>query len=131
MTNSEKNSSITSTDYLNLCVIDGILYCIYKDIELVDLETAKICVKQRIEYSENKSYPVLFDITRVKQSTKEGRDYLANEGNDLVIASAILIGSPMLKMSANFFIRVNKPKNPTQMFTDKNSALKWLAQFKS
>ncbi len=127
---SNENPSSMSSEYLNLFVEDGILHCIYKDIDLVDLEIAKVCVRQRIEFSNNKSYPSLFDITRIKQSTKEARDYLANEGNDLVTASAILISSPMLKMAANFYIMVNKPKNPTQMFTDKNSALSWLAQFK-
>jgi hypothetical protein len=47
-----------------------------------------------------------------------------------VSASAILVSSPMLKMMANFFILVNKPKNPTRMFTSKESAVEWLANFK-
>ncbi|WP_299824365.1 hypothetical protein [uncultured Pontibacter sp.] len=127
--NSKKNPNSVSTTYLDLFVENGILYCIYKDIELVDLGIAKICVKDRLEFSAYKAYPILFDITRIKQSTKEARDYLANEGNDLVTASAILISSPMLKMAANFYIMVNKPKNPSRMFTDRESALEWLSQF--
>lgn len=107
------------------------MHCIYKDIDMVDLEIAKTCVKDRLEYTGHKSYPSLFDITRIKQSTKEARDYMANEGNEHVSASAILISSPMLKMTANFYIMVNKPKNPTRMFTEKESALTWLAQYKA
>lgn len=96
---------------------------------MVDLEYAQACVSERLAFIDGKAYPSLFDITRIKQSTKEARDFMANEGNDLVSASAILIGSPMLKMTANFYIMVNKPKNPTRMFTDRKSALEWLSQF--
>nr|WP_187262283.1 hypothetical protein [Pontibacter beigongshangensis] len=72
----------------------------------------------------------MFDITKVKKSTKEARDFMANEGNEQVTASAILVTSPVLRMMANFYISVNKPKNPSRMFTDKREALEWLAQFK-
>lgn len=130
MANFEKNPNNRSTENLYLSVEDGILRCIYKEVALLDLEIAKTCVKERLEFAENKAYPSLFDITRIKQSTKEARDYMANEGNELVTASAILISSPMVKMAANFFIMVNKPKNPTRMFVDRHSALEWLAQFR-
>ena len=130
MANFEKDPNIRSTEYINLAVDNGVLHCIYKDIELLDLDIAKICVQDRLEFIQGETYPSLFDITKIKQSTKEARDYLANEGNDFVSASAILISSPMLRMSANFFIQVNKPKNPTRMFTSKPSALEWLAQYK-
>ncbi|WP_347159081.1 hypothetical protein [Pontibacter chitinilyticus] len=92
---------------------------------------AKACVEERLVYIGKNSYPSLFDITRIKESTKEARDYMANEGNDLVLASAILVASPMLRMMANFFIMVNKPKNPTRMFTSKESAVAWLRPFRS
>jgi hypothetical protein len=131
MANFEKVPNIRSTEHLSLFVEDGILHCIYKEVDLVDLDFAKACVKERLEFINNKAYPSLFDITRMKQSTKEARDYLANEGNALVTASAILISSPMLKMAANFYIMVNKPKNPSRMFTDLESAIEWLKQFRA
>lgn len=129
MANFEKNPNIRSTEHLELFVEGGILHCIYKEVDMVDLEYAQACVSERLAFIGGKAYPSLFDITRIKQSTKEARDFMANEGNDLVSASAILIGSPMLKMTANFYIMVNKPKNPTRMFTDRKSALEWLSQF--
>jgi hypothetical protein len=117
------------TDYIIMFVEEGILHCYYKEMEMLDLPIAQAAVKDRLEYVQGAVYPSLFDITKVRQSTKEARDYLANEGNEQVSASAILVTSPMLKMMANFFIMVNKPKNPTRMFTDKESALQWLRQF--
>lgn len=56
---------------------------------------------------------------------------MANEGNELVLASAMIVTNPMLKMTANFYIMVNRPKNPTKLFTDRESALEWLSQFKN
>ncbi|MBF8962939.1 hypothetical protein I0P70_06760 [Pontibacter sp. FD36] len=96
----------------------------------LDLAKARICVQDRLNYIGEQVYPSLFDITQVKHSTKEARDYLADEGNTGVSASAILVASPMVKMAANIYIHVNKPKNPTRMFTDKAEAVEWLEQFK-
>ncbi|WP_299989419.1 hypothetical protein [uncultured Pontibacter sp.] len=96
----------------------------------LDLAKARICVQDRLNYIGEQVYPSLFDITQVKHSTKEARDYLADEGNIGVSASAILVASPMVKMAANIYIHVNKPKNPTCMFTDKAEAVEWLEQFK-
>jgi hypothetical protein len=118
------------TEYFTLCIEEGIFYCYFKEIEVMDLDFTKASVQHRLAFMEGQSYPCFFDITRVKQTTKEARDYLADKGNDLVSASAILVSSPMLKMMANFYIMVNKPKNPTRMFTDKESALEWLRQFR-
>ena len=118
------------SQYLQMFIEDGILVCIIKKMDVLDLATTRICVEQRKEFVGGQSYPTVFDITQVRHSTKDARDFLANEGNELVSASAILVSSPMLRMMANFFIMVNKPKNPTRMFTDKESALEWLQQFK-
>ncbi|MGV3640759.1 MAG: hypothetical protein ACO1NZ_09590, partial [Adhaeribacter sp.] len=120
MTNIDRKNHINpvETNYLTLVVEEGILHCYYKEMEMLDLTIAQTGVRDRLAYIKGKSYPSLFDITKVKQSTKEARDYMANEGNELVSASAILVTSPMLRMMANFFISVNKPKNPTRMFTE-------------
>lgn len=118
------------TEHLKFLWEDGVLYCNLKEIVLLDIGIAKACVKDRLDFVAGEPYPCLFDITRVKQSTKEARDYLANEGNELVSASAILVSSPVLRMMANFYIMVNKPIYPTRMFTNRDSAIEWLSQFK-
>ncbi|RIJ42689.1 DUF7793 family protein [Pontibacter oryzae] len=109
---------------------DGILHFYYKEIETMDLDMAVTCVKERLEFTEYKSYPCLVDVIMLKNSTKEARDYLAVQGNEGITANAILVNSMAFKMMANFYIMVNKPRNPTRMFTDKASALEWLEQFK-
>lgn len=119
------------TDYVTMFIQDGIFQCYFKAMNVMDINVADASVKDRLKFFENTAYPCLFDITEVKETTKEARDFMANEGNDLVLASAMVVNSPMLKMMANFYIMVNKPKNPTRLFTDRESALEWLNQFKS
>lgn len=118
------------TAFYKMFIQDGILHFYYKKIENMDLDTAKTCVHDRLEFTEYKSYPCLVDFIQLKNSTKEARDYFANEGNEGIKANAILVNSTAFKMMANFYIMVNKPQNPTRMFTDKNAALAWLEKFK-
>lgn len=132
MKNIEKNSDTKSleTSYVKMILEDGILHFYYKEIETMDLDMAITCVKDRLQFTDNKAYPCLVDVIMLKNSTKEARDYLAVQGNEGISANAILVNSMAFKMMANFYIMVNKPQNPTRMFTDKASALEWLEQFK-
>ena len=117
--------------YAKMWITNGILYCTYKKMDEVNLEIAKVGAKNRIEYSNNVSYPCLFDIRLLKSITKEARDYLADKGNELVAASALLVESALIRVIANFFITVNKPKNPTRIFTNENEAIRWLEKYKT
>ena len=119
------------TEYVNMFIKDGIFQCYFKTLDVMDLGVATHTVKDRLNFFKNEAYPCLFDITEVRQTTKEARDYMADKGNDLVIASAMIVTNPMLKMMANFYVMVNRPKNPTRLFTDRESALEWLNQFKT
>jgi hypothetical protein len=126
----KKNLNSFETQYVKMFIEDGILHFYYKKIKSLDLEVAKICVKDRLEFTANNDYPCLIDAISIKHFTKDARDYFAKEGNEGIIASAILINSTVIKMMANFYINVNKPLNPTRMFTNKADALQWLSKFK-
>ncbi|MER2997673.1 DUF7793 family protein [Pontibacter populi] len=125
----KKNKASAETPYVRMFIESGILHFYYKKIDNLDLGVAQLCVKDRMEYTDFQDYPCLIDAISIKHFTKEARDYFANEGNEGIIASAILTSSTTIKMMANFYIMVNKPQNPTRMFTDKTSALEWLEQF--
>jgi hypothetical protein len=133
MLNFDKDSDIKSKDtqYVSMFIKDGILYFSYKLINTMDLAIAQTCVRDRLEFTGGQSFPCLVDVLMLKNSTKEARDFLANEGTEGISANAILVESTGFKMMANFYIMVNKPKSPTRMFTDQESALEWLSQFKT
>ncbi len=55
-------------------------------------------------------------------------DFIKSSAEDNVhtIADAIIIKSMAQRMIANFYIKFNKPVNPTQIFPDAESAAFWL-----
>ena len=118
-----------STQYVDMKVIEGIFQMVYKPLDLLTIEKATTIVKDRVTFKDGISYPSLFDIREVNSTSKDARDYMANEGNDLVVASALLVNSSVTKMIGNFFISVSKPKNPTKLFTDERKSLEWLEAF--
>ncbi|MBB6612612.1 hypothetical protein H7F15_16330 [Pontibacter sp. Tf4] len=126
----EKNTDIYETPHAKMFIEDGILHFYYKEINTMDLEVARQCVSDRMSFTKNQAYPCLVDVIKLKNFTKEARDYFASDGNVGITANAILTSSTVTKMMANFYITVNKPHNPTLMFTDKQKALEWLKQFK-
>ncbi|MBC5992406.1 DUF7793 family protein [Pontibacter cellulosilyticus] len=123
-------SEVIETPYISMFIEEGILHVYYKRIENMDLDIAKECVLTRKEFTNNRVYPCLINVIQMKSSTKEARDFFATEGNEGISASALIVNSSAFKMMANFYIMVNRPKNPTRLFTDKASALEWLEQFK-
>lgn len=124
-------SKIKENAYISWLIEDGILYLKVKKSNEFNLQMAKVCVKDLEEYTNHKPYPCLMSVVEIKSLTKEARDYFAHEGDSHILADAILVNSPIMKMISNFFIKVSKPRKPTKMFTDKAEALEWLNQFKN
>ena len=123
-------TEVKETPYIRMFIEDGILHIYYKKIDNMDLEIAQQCVHARKDFTKNQVYPCLVDVIQMKSSTKEARDYFAKEGNEGISANALIVNSSAFKMMANFYIMVNRPQNPTRLFTDKASALEWLEQYK-
>ncbi len=131
MENSENSGEFffKETKYVTMFIHEGIYQATFKPLDTLGIEIAAATVQDRLDFFNKTACPCLFDITAVKQTTKEARDFMATEGNQLVLASAMIVTSPMLKMMANFYILVNKPTNPTRLFTDRESGLNWLRTF--
>ena len=70
---------------------------------------------------------VLVDMRGVRSQTREARQYFAGpEAEKVTLAVALLIGSPVSRVLANFFLRMGTPLIPTALFTDENAAVAWL-----
>lgn len=80
-----------------------------------------------MEWAQGKSYVVLVDSGKYSTITKEGREYSASlEFSENIKAKALIIKSLPHRIVANLYIKLNKPVIPTEAFTNKNLALKWL-----
>ncbi len=56
---------------------------------------------------------------------RPGREHFTNSPGD-VTAVALLVGSAVNKMIANFVIGMQRIRFPIRMFTDESEALAWL-----
>ena len=116
-------------DYAEFHIKDGLLYFRYKPVDSIDLEAAKIIVRDRLAVQKGKSYPVVCYLDAVKNVEKDARDYLAVEGSQLVKAVAIIIASTAKIIMTNFYLSVNKPLVPTKMFSNETDAKKYLEPY--
>ena len=73
---------------------------------------------------------VLDDSRHIKSIDREARAYYAGpESTRMVLAAAVLIGSPIQRIIGNFFLKLNQPPFPARLFTSEAEALAWLKSF--
>lgn len=110
---------------------NDVLYIIFKDGVDVDLEGILESKQARIDLQKGKPMKVLVDMCGLFHISKEAREVAAEDQHtDMSIAMALVSNSLGTRMISNFFIKINKPKTPTKMFTNKDKALLWLNEFK-
>lgn len=117
-----------SGEVLELWFEEGILCGAYK-VENVDLESARKATRERLGYVDDKAYLNLVDYRKVRKTDKQARDFLASETPTQGIkAMAVIIDSTIGRVIYNFFIGLNRPPYPMQIFTDPEQAKNWLKQ---
>ena len=76
--------------------------------------------------------PMLVDLRQAKSMSREVRQYYAGaETQRVLVATALLIGSPLSRAIGNFFMGLNKPIVPTRLFNDEAAAIAWLSTFRA
>jgi hypothetical protein len=116
-------------EYAKCWIKEGILFFAYKEGVRIDINAAKKIIEARAQFQNDRYYPLLTDIRGVSYFEKPARDYFATEGTRLIRSTAILVGSPMSVLIARFYLSINKPAIPTQIFTNRDEALKYLSAF--
>lgn len=116
-------------DIAEFWVENGILYFIYKPNTILKLKTAEKVVKDRLQFQNDKEYPVLCDTRGIIDAEKAARDFLAKEGSLQAKAVAFLVNPPLTEAMAQFYIRTSKPVIPTRIFTKKKEAITFLENF--
>jgi len=108
---------------------DGIIRSKVSPGSVDSLEDAKAFVAAVLKIAPIKRYPALVDIRNKKFTSREARAYYAAQGGNMASVCAILIGSKLTAVLANFFLRINKPTIPVKIFNSEEKALKWLKSF--
>jgi hypothetical protein len=64
-----------------------------------------------------------------KPPTKEQRDFIAEQINEVAKAMAIVTTSPVARMIANLFFGLKPPPYPAKMFSNEKDAVEWIRQY--
>lgn len=112
---------------------DGILFCSYKRLLTIDLDIAKMIVKDRLDFTEGKSYPIVIDFSNLKSANKEARDYMNDPEGGLkgLLAGAFVSNNVVATLFINLYLKINKPTVPARFFTSKEEALNWIRKIKA
>lgn len=124
------NKAPINTLQIKMEIKDDILHFTYHSGSIITIDTAKEIVKQRIDYCNRISYPLLVKFEGLRAMDKQSRDYFAKEGVEGVLAAALLTNSVYTEFFGNMFLRITKTSISSRLFTDSEVALKWLEQFK-
>jgi hypothetical protein len=124
----ENIKPIIETPYSKFWIVDDVICGSFSENLEINLEIAKQTVQYRVALCEGRDRLCLIDLRGVKSTTKEARDYLANEGSIYLKAAAFIVNSSLTRALANFFIMIHKPKQTTRLFTDGDSAMAWLKE---
>jgi hypothetical protein len=122
-------------EYTRMTIEDGILFIEYQPNLIITLEIAQKCVGDRLRFCKGKSYPMLADITTIKASDKEAREYLSSEeGIKGITAGAFMVKSQFTRLLGTVFLSLNLNFNakrpPAKLFVDKEDAKEWLKQYR-
>jgi hypothetical protein len=101
----------------------------FEDYAVVEKENIKPIYTLLDEFTSGKRLKKLLVVGEHTEITKEARYMIVHE-NELrknnVIAEAIVVHSFAQKLICNFYILLLKKIYPTQFFTDRDKATKWL-----
>jgi len=124
------NTELFENEYAKFWIHDQILYFEYKSDLVIDLTAAQKIVADRIQFQNEVAYPIFCDIRGVVDFDKAARDYLAQSGSVLTKAVGFLVHQKVSQTIATFYVNINKPTVPTQLFEDKTAALAFLSNYK-
>lgn len=110
---------------------DGIMQLQFEDGFNGDVEHARNMTKTFRKIVPEGRVRVLVIYQEDNTFTKEAREYIASDEVSMVVrADALIIRGLALTIIGNGYLRINKPKRPTRLFTSPDAGLKWLEQFK-
>ncbi len=104
----------------------GIAHCQWRPGSVCGVDEAR-AVTAEIRALDHGPVRLLVDMRELTKFDRGGREYFSTD-HGVVRAVALLVGSAVNKMMANFFIGIQRTQIPIRMFTDREAAVDWLAE---
>lgn len=109
---------------------DGFLRQTYLSGAEETLADAHATIQASKTLSGSQRYPYLADMRGMKSQERAVRAYYASpEVDQAFSALALLTGSRVSNIIANFFLTISKRKSPVKLFVDEAEAIRWLKGF--
>lgn len=109
---------------------DHIAHLHLKEGQVVEIEELKAIFKAITDSAEGSKFRLLVTAADNASLSPEAREYASSaESSDVIVADAVVVQNYSHEMTANFFIRFNKPNRPTKLFKHIEEAYEWLKTF--
>jgi hypothetical protein len=109
---------------------DGIVHVVFHSHVVLDIPLQLRLLELYRQLTEGRKTPFLFSAMEGVIVTKEARDNAIKlEDQSPVCAVAVLADNLAYRIIANFYLQVNKPKNPYKVFKNQDEAIRWLLPF--
>ncbi len=119
--------SIDDRDFIIGLRDDGLLHIYYKSNCTIDVEVQEKVKEAAFLLTKKITRPCLFEAGDYVSLTKEARaNAIKKEGDFPASASAVLVQNLAYKMIADFYYKINKPKQAFKVFQNIDDAINWL-----
>ncbi|CAN5535966.1 hypothetical protein BH10BAC1_BH10BAC1_03960 [soil metagenome] len=109
---------------------EGIGHMHFKDHINFDIPEQMENLKQLIEITNNQLTPFVITVGDNVTITREARENAIKiEGISPMYGSAVVVQNFAYRLITDFYLKVQKPKRPFAVFTDKEKAIEWCRQF--
>ncbi len=108
---------------------DGFLVSVAKKVPQQTIEESKKEIEEFTKITGGKKVCLLADVTNTTETSREMREWAAEELPKLVKAVAMVSDSALGKMLANLFFSLKAQPYPVKMFNEVEEARKWLKQY--
>lgn len=106
---------------------ENIIYVLMEDGAIVDLEAARSHIKKWNDYldahNEIKQFALIVNMKGLKTITREARICYAERSDPRGKAVALIAGSPVTRIIANFIMSFTRPEKPIHLFSTPETAL--------
>lgn len=130
MKNEKKGIEIELEGFYFSEIEPGLHKVVCKDIVLTKDHLEELYQTQ-INLSDSKKVAMLVDMRSVKMFTREGGNYARLNAPSYILGAAMIAQTSIARMVINFFIYVMKPEFPLMVFSDFETATKWLIQLRN
>jgi hypothetical protein len=125
---SDRPTEITGDKFRIWLRPDGVVELAWAPHVPSGLEDALATIEAMTEITGGRPAPLRVQTTDAGPQDRAARMEFIRR-HEVVSAVALIVGNPLSRMMATFFINVSRPKAPTRLFEDESAALLWLKEY--